>query len=57
MDDLPTFIAYAKFVGGEDMNLNIAQNVVDMILAVFESATFGRPGAEEDLGILRKSLN
>ena len=45
MDDLPTFIAYAKFVGGEDMNLNIAQNVVDMILAVFESATFGRPGA------------
>jgi len=57
MDDLPIFIAYAKFIGGEDMNLNIAKNVVDMILAVYESATFGKPGAEDDLGILRKSLN
>lgn len=56
MKDLPVFLSYASFAGGEDLGLKVAENVRDNIVAVYESATFGQTGSGEMVELLRRSL-
>merc|ERR1711981_467628 len=56
LNDISGFLRYAGFVDGEGLDLNIAPNVRDKIVSVYEASVFGQEESVQMVELLSTSL-
>ena len=56
LNDISVFLRYAGFVDGEGLDLNIAPNVRDKIVSVYEASVFGQEESVQMVELLSTSL-